>query len=73
MSAILNDDLQDLWREHKKRYGDAPKLDWAPHDVMVQALKAAIERGTPCTKAELTGDNVVSIHKKKWINCRVFM
>ena len=73
MSSTPRDSLEDLWREHKKHFGEAPSLDWAHPDIMTKALRAALERGEPCTREALRGDNVVSINRKKVINCRVFM
>ncbi len=66
-------ELEDLWRQHRERFGEAPDFALAPPEIMVKALRAALQRGSAVTKAELTGDNVVSINKKRYINCRVFL
>ena len=73
MSNISGQNLEDLWRAHKKQFGQAASLDWAHPDIMRRALRAALERGEPCTREALRGDNVISINRKKLINCRVFM
>lgn len=66
-------ELEELWKQHRDRFGQAPDLALAPPEIMIKALRAALQRGDPVTKAELTGDNVVSINKKRYINCRVFL
>ena len=73
MLEPVKTELEELWKQHKARFGTAPDLALAPPEVMAKALRAALGRGEPVGKAELTGDNVVSINKKRWINCRVFL
>lgn len=64
-------EIEELWKTHEKRFGEVPSLDWAPPEIMVKALKAALQRGTPVAKEELTGDNVIKFNR--YINCRVFL
>ena len=66
-------EIEELWKKHKQRFDQVPSLDWAPPEIMVKALRAALERGDPVTKDELTGGNVIRLSKYRYINCRVFL